>query len=173
MLLSDLIVLGLLLAVGLWTYGRRLSRAGRVQRGMAEARKNYEQAAELLAERGYTLLDVGPRVVLTTRVDGRDHQTSVQADLIAGEGRRTYVVHLRGQDGRRLTTRRLRQQLLEYVVAYRPHGVLLVDVERKRVRRVEFRVQGEAGRRIADLARWLGAAGTGAALTYAAFRLAR
>ena len=171
MLVTDLIILGLLAAVGVWAYARRAYAGARASRRRAEVGRRHQRAIELLEEHGYTVREVGATVSLTTRVDGRVHEGEVQADLIATQGRRTFVVHLRGGDSRRLTARPVRRQLLEYVVAYRPDGILLVDLDRRRVRRVEFAVGGETARRAAEWLRWAGAAGAGAAVTYVLFRL--
>ncbi|HEX6989774.1 MAG TPA: hypothetical protein VF282_09950 [Bacillota bacterium] len=171
MLWSDAVILGLLAAVGIGVYVWRRIPRHRPPRGRSEVSRRHLRAVEFLEEQGYAVRDVGPVVSLTTRVDGRAHPAEVQADLIAVQGRRTFVVHLRGADSRRLTARPVRRQLLEYVVAYRPDGILLVDLERRRIRRVEFLVGGEAARRAAHWLRWLGAAGAGAAATYLLVRL--
>lgn len=168
---SDLLILGLLAAAGTWAYARRAFPRARSPRRRTEISRRYQRAIAFLEEEGYTVRDVAPVVSLTTRVDGRAHTGEVQADLIAAQGRRTFVVHLRGADTRRLTARPVRRQLLEYVVAYRPDGILLVDLERRRIRRVEFGVGGDLARRVAEGLRWLGVAGAGAVVTYMMFRL--
>ncbi|MFO7245855.1 MAG: hypothetical protein FWJ62_00945 [Thermaerobacter sp.] len=171
MLWTDVLILGLLAAAaGIWAYWRRARPSARPARRGIEGSRRHQQAAALLEELGYTAWDQVPAVTLTTRVDGRAHTTEIQADLLASQGGRTYVVHLSGGETRRVTTRAGRRGLLEYVIAYRPDGILLVDLDRRRVRRVEFTVGGVAARRAADGLRWLGAAGAGAAAAYVLFR---
>jgi len=167
---SDLVILGLLAAIGAGVYLGRRRPGPRSPRPGLEISRRHQRAMEFLEELGYSIRDVAPAVTLTTRVDGRSHTAAIQADLIAVRGRRTYVVHLQGGDNRRLTTRPVRRQLLEYVVAYRPAGILLVVLDRPRLRRVEFGVGGDAARRAAEGLRWLGFAGAGAVVTYLLLR---
>lgn len=182
MLLGDWIALGLLALAGLYVAlrhrlgGRALPRRAGRDEGAGEppapptpSAAREAAAAALLRGHGYAIVDVGSTAAVVTRVDGRARVRRVRADFLVTRDGKRYVARVRGGAARE---RSLRRQLLDYVLAYRPDGVLLVDGARGRIRTVEFEAAP-----VPDPARWwralaplLGFA-AGAASTYAWLRL--
>lgn len=106
---------------------RRIGRAG-------------ERAAEaLVAAAGYRVAGRQVTRRFDVLVDGEPRAATVRADLLLQKNGRTFVAEIKSgwlvSDPLHAPTRR---QLLEYEVAFGARGVLLVDVPRKAVRRVEF-----------------------------------
>jgi len=96
-----------------------------------------------LAEKGYRVVDVQRREPVVMVIDGREHKGAVRADIIARKGRKTYVVEVksgrRGEDPGKVEIRR---QLLEYFLVYRPHGLVLLDMEERKMHHISFRLGG-------------------------------
>lgn len=113
--------------------GLRARRRGRrAVRGEAEAERLLARAGFLVRERQVAL-------VFPIRCDGREMPIALRADILAERDGRRYVVEVKtGDAAPRLDTAATRRQLLEYLVAYRAHGALLVDADRGAVHEVEF-----------------------------------
>ena len=99
-----------------------------------------ERAAEaLVAAAGYRVADRQVTRRFDVLVDGQRREATVRADLLLQKNGRTFVAEIKAgwlvSDPLHAPTRR---QLLEYEVAFGARGVLLVDVPRKAVHRVEF-----------------------------------
>jgi hypothetical protein len=59
--------------------------------------------------------------------------------MLVSKGGKSYVVDVKARhEGPRLSYPQTRRQLLEYFVTYKPDGVLLMDMENKRVHEIRF-----------------------------------
>ncbi len=116
---------------------RRLTRSR--ERGAAG-----EVRAEVLLRRlGFTILGRQVGVTYGLGVDGVEVPVDLRADYVVAEGGRRYVAEVKtGAFAPRIETPATRRQLLEYRIAFDVDGVLLVDAEAERVRRVEFPLPG-------------------------------
>lgn len=136
------------LALTLLMVGRALSRL----RSRAAARRRWQRAAageveaeDLLAERGFAILDRQAGLVWSIECDGEPHPVELRADLLVERGGRRYVAEVKtGLSAPLLTNAATRRQLLEYCVAYQVDSVLLVDVEAQAVREITFRASGDS-----------------------------
>lgn len=133
-LLAAVIVLGWVRSrVGRWLDGRRRKR--RLQR----AADGEERARRLLESEGYAVLDSQVAGQLDLRVDQESHRVDLRADhLVERRGRRFVAEVKTGQTAPDPTHTATRRQLLEYRLAFRADGILLVDMEAVRVYRVRF-----------------------------------
>ena len=131
-----LILLAVVLAIG-W-----VRAAGRVGRGNARrgriARRAEERAEELLIDLGYVIEDRQVTRAWAMLVDGEPVQASVRADLLVARDGERFVAEVKSGGAARPTLPATRRQLLEYLLAFDVHGVLLIDMERDRVHAVEF-----------------------------------
>ncbi len=128
----------LVLAVFLLRRARGRIRRGNMRRGARAARAEGE-AERLLQRAGYRVVDRQVTGGWTLRVDGEDREVAVRADLIVRRRRRLYVAEVKtGRSAPRPDLPETRRQLLEYLLAFDVAGVLLVDMETRSVRTVEF-----------------------------------
>ncbi|HKA86506.1 MAG TPA: PD-(D/E)XK nuclease family protein [Haliangiales bacterium] len=137
-----LAVLGAALAL-VWILARvRRALAGlRARRRGRRAAQGELEAERLLAAAGFRVRERQVPLVFPIRCDGRELPIELRADILAERGGRRYVVEVKtGEAAPRLDTAGTRRQLLEYLVAYRADGVLLVDADRGAVHEVEFPV---------------------------------
>jgi len=143
-----------------WLAGRRLrARASRAAVGESEA-------ARLLEDHGYVIegAQVASRYAL--EVDGERIDVPLRADYVVRRGRDRLVAEVKtGAIAPSIRTIATRRQLLEYLVGFDVDGVLLVDADRRTLRRVAFRPDRPA-------ARAHGARGGGLATTLAVAVLA-
>lgn len=125
-------------ALGSWWLSRlwrRLVLAGRRRRG----RQGELDAVTLLTEAGYEILEDQASRTLAVQIDGEPRPYAVRPDYVVQRGDRRYVAEVKtgvkAPDPLYTSTRR---QLLEYAVCFQDHGLLLVDMQRRRVRTVHW-----------------------------------
>jgi Holliday junction resolvase-like predicted endonuclease len=132
-----LLVLVLLLALLLLRERGRASRASR--RRVRRAQDGEERARALLEEQGFRILAEQHRGRWCVEVDEGLHEVEVIADLIVERDGWRYVAEVKtgdlAPDPLRPATRR---QLLEYLMAFEPDGLLLVDMDRGCIHEVGF-----------------------------------
>ncbi len=114
--------------------GRRRNRQGR----------NAERSAErLLTRAGFRIEARQVKATWPLLVDGEPVQATLRADLLVRRGRRRFVAEVKsGRSGARPDNPDTRRQLLEYRLAFDVDGVLLVDMDARQVRQVEFPALG-------------------------------
>ncbi len=120
---------------------RRGLSASRLARRARRGRRGEARATALLARRGYRVIAAQVSRRLSVEVDGVTLEYAVQADFLVEDrsGRRLIAEVKTGRRAPDPLHPPTRRQLLEYALGYREaEGVLLVDVERGRVRRVRF-----------------------------------
>lgn len=132
-----LLLLMVVFAGGAWA----LRRLGRLRRSrLAKRALDAERAAcKLLRSNGYDVLDTGARQLWPVLQGGRRVDVTLRADILVRRGGRRFVAEVKSTamvaDLKHGPTRR---QLLEYAVAYRCDGVLLVDMHGGHVEEVRF-----------------------------------
>jgi hypothetical protein len=132
-------VVALVATLGWWRAGTRIGRGNR--RRAAVARIGEVDAEALLAEHGFEVLGRQVTGRWSLWVDGDEQEVHCRADLVVRprrDRRVRYVAEVktgRAVDPRVPATRR---QLLEYAMVFDVDGVLLLDMEAREVRRVEF-----------------------------------
>lgn len=126
-----------------WLIARiRRALAGlRARRRGRRAVRGEIEAERLLVRAGFRVRERQVPLVFPIVCDGEELPIALRADILAERDGRRYVVEVKtGEAAPRLDTAATRRQLLEYLVAYRVHGVLLVDADRGAVHEVEFPV---------------------------------
>lgn len=144
-----------------WTLRARMRRAAAGERA----------AATLLERAGYRIR--GRQVGRTVRygLDGAPCDVEVRADYLVERGGALFVAEVKtGRDAPELRHPPTRRQLLEYAHAFGTRGVLLVDPEQGRVRRVALPRSPGSSRFARDLTLLAVGAALGALALYAASR---
>lgn len=134
-LLLLLLALGVL-AVAWYRAKTRIARHNRARQGVA--RRGEEEAEALLARAGYSVVDRQVTGRFVMRIDDCVHALHCRADLLVERHGEQFVAEVK--TGRRApdpTHPATRRQLMEYLIAFPVHGVLLVDMESGRLRRIE------------------------------------
>lgn len=135
----DWLVLGLLVLGYLVWLILRYKKRSRLKHKMAVARNKEKQAIKFLEKNGYKVIDIQPGAEMKTIVNDREYSTWIRPDLLVKKGNREYVAEVKsGAMATRITNRMTRRQLLEYYVVFGTKGILLVDMEKKRIREIEF-----------------------------------
>lgn len=150
MTLTDVFIVGVLMGgVLLWYIAKRL-RGLRVKKRNKRAKKGEEQAIHFLESQGYTIASTQVNKTIVTWINGKPHAHHVRADYLVRQRGKTYVAEIKtGQLAPRPSRADTRRQLLEYSLAYRPDGILLVDMEKKKIHEIVFDIADHGiGRRI-------------------------
>ncbi len=136
------LILGLLaLVVALWAMLiRERGKASRAsQARVRKAQRGEHDARGLLEAHGYRVIEEQARGSWTVEVDGQAHEVDLYADLIVERDGWRYIAEVKtgavAPDPRRPATRR---QLLEYLLAFEPDGLLLVDMAAETIHHVGF-----------------------------------
>lgn len=125
-----------LVAAWWWSAGGP-SRASRARNARAVAGET--EAEHLLARAGYRVVGRQVEGAWWMTVDGEPVEVLVRADLLVERGREPFVAEVKtGDRAPDPTLPATRRQLLEYGRVFEGHGLLLVDVERRRIREVRF-----------------------------------
>ena len=151
LLVVIMIVAGwLALATRRWIVRRRMRRQ------WTKARVAEQAAAELLQARGYAVCGTQVEASYSIVVDGQPVNVLLRADYVVTRAGRYYVAEVKsGRFAPRIDTAATRRQLLEYLVAFRVDGVLLVDAEARQVREVVFPVLGHSKSESTAVPIWL------------------
>jgi len=134
---------------------RWLARRRRVRRA-ARAGSAERAAAEVLVAAGYSILGYQVRQDWSVWADDEEVRFGLVADyLVERQGQRWIAEVKTGTRPLDLRYGPTRRQLLEYRHAFGAVGVLLVDAEAGRVRRVQFRETTRAQRGSIGVLYWL------------------
>jgi hypothetical protein len=118
---------------------RRWARRRGLAIRMDRASRGEASAGPWLEGRGFTIL--GAQVVAEhhVQVDDRLVMVALRADYLVERRGSRYVVEVKtGALAPRIETSATRRQMLEYLVAFDVHGVLLLDAETGNVHEVSF-----------------------------------
>jgi hypothetical protein len=111
----------------------------KMSRRVETAQFSQEEAESLLKKKGYRIIAKQKRADIITYVDGKPNLGFVQADLIVEKNGKKYVAEVKAgelvSDPNEPSTRR---QLLEYKFAYKPYGILLVNMLDKSIHQIDF-----------------------------------
>ncbi len=140
--LMPVLVLGMpALVVLLWALLlRERGKASRAsQRRVRRAQQGERQAIALLEDAGYRIIEEQLRGSWTVEVEGREHEVDVIADLLVERDGWRFIAEVKtgdlATDPLRPATRR---QLLEYLLAFEPDGLLLVDMDAETIVEIAF-----------------------------------
>jgi hypothetical protein len=134
---------------------KQLARSRRVRRA-ARAHQAERAAAAVLERAGYTVLGRQVRRVWSVLADGQEVSFDLIADYLVEAAGAAWVAEVKtGERALSLLHGPTRRQLLEYRHAFGVQGVLLVDAEAQRVRRIQFREPAPRARAARALL-WLG-----------------
>lgn len=136
------LIIGLLaLVVLLWSLlVRERGKASRASQARVRTAQRGEREAKVLLEaHGYRVLEEQARGSWTVELDGALHEVDLYADLIVERDGWRYLAEVKtgdlAPDPLRPATRR---QLLEYLLAFEPDGLLLVDMASETIHEVAF-----------------------------------
>lgn len=102
-------------------------------------REGAERALRILERAGYRVLGTEVSGTGVLEVDGEPREYTVRADAVVRRWFRTYVAEFKGgAEAASPANRDTRRQLLEYALVFGVTGVLLVDADAGRIRRVAF-----------------------------------
>lgn len=127
-------------AVATAAYLKHLKKL-KIKKRIYKAKKSELKAMELLKKNGFEIVDIQKESYYTILIDDKPYKAAVKADMIVKKGNKTFVAEVKSGEfspsPRFIDTRR---QLLEYYLVYRPGGLLLVDMEREKIRKVEYSI---------------------------------
>jgi Holliday junction resolvase-like predicted endonuclease len=136
--LIALLVVLLLLQTARLVYARGLS-ARRMERNRILGATGERVAERLLLSEGFDIVERQTLGGYHFKVDGEETAVNLRADFIVKKEGKVLLVEVKGgEESAKATVRGTRRQLLEYTLAFRIDGILLLDAARTRIIEVEF-----------------------------------
>jgi Holliday junction resolvase-like predicted endonuclease len=137
------ILIGILLTTILLLIGAIVllsKKAGRAsKRRNRRAHDGEKSAISLLQSKGYRIIGKQVKEKSGMYIDGILHEVEVRVDFIVKKNLKKYIVEVKtGKNAPDPTTPSTRRQLLEYSLIFKGYGVLLVDMEEKRIKKIHF-----------------------------------
>lgn len=133
-LVAGLLLLGLLAGV-------RLARWGRQRRGRAVARRGAQGEADgvrLLEEAGFDVLETQVRAKAHVDIDGKSEVFDLWLDAVAARAGQRYVAEFKTGAAASIGHAATRRQMLEYLLSFPDHRLVLVDASAGTVHEVDF-----------------------------------
>lgn len=101
--------------------------------------KLEKEAAVFLKKRGYQVVAAQKVFYHTFQLDNTEQRAKLITDYIVKKGGKTYIVEVKsGKSAIMLSDKNTRRQLLEYDFVIPNDGVILLDMENKKLQLVEF-----------------------------------
>jgi len=98
-----------------------------------------QEAENLLVKHGFKILDRGRKGSLLTYVNGKSNLGFIQADFVVSKKKKTYVALIKsGEFSSEEASTALRRKLIESNYVFNPDGLLVIDINEGRLKRVEF-----------------------------------
>ncbi|MDK2823242.1 MAG: hypothetical protein PWQ67_1520 [Clostridia bacterium] len=138
MRLTDILILGIILGSYLFYLANKKFKTFKVKKTLATAKKAEKDAISFLNKEGYDIIDIQQKEPIVVYIDEKPYPSYVQADFIVKKGNKKYVVEVKTGKKARATTALVRRQLLEYYLVFNPHGILLLDMDKRTLKRIEF-----------------------------------
>ncbi|MFZ5943406.1 MAG: hypothetical protein ACOYVD_04810 [Bacillota bacterium] len=138
MRISDILILGIIIGSFLFYFINKKINVWRSRQKYLTAKKAEKDAISFLLKQGYDIIDVQQKQPLEIFIDGKSYQTHVQVDFIVKKNGKRYVVEVKTGQKTRATTALVRRQLLEYYLVFNPDGILLLDMDKGTLKRIEF-----------------------------------
>ncbi|QNB45545.1 hypothetical protein BR63_03965 [Thermanaerosceptrum fracticalcis] len=140
---TDIFILGILLGGFVIFYFNKLYKRLILKLRLKKARKGELAAAKYLEERGYAIIGIQEKKSITTWVDGTPYTNTLKVDFLVKKNGKSYVAEVKtGKYAIKPTLAETRRQLLEYYLAYRTSGILLLDMEHKKLHEISFATGG-------------------------------
>jgi len=152
----DYIISGIVVGVFLAINGLRYHNKWKLKKRLRRAKKGEQKAIDLMKNYGFNVVDLQKKESYTLFIDDKPREVSVKADMIVKKGRNTYVAEVKtGEKVTSPTYPNTRRQLLEYYMVYRPKGLLLVDMEKRKIRKIEYSILKKDFEGILNRTLWL------------------
>jgi len=133
-----MIVLTFSVAVVFTIFISRVWRRHRRKRTLSRAQVIEKEAIHLLERSGFRLVEEQPEREFCIKVNGKKTPCKVRADYLVRRGKDLYVAEVKTGEYLRFDHPRVRRQLLEYYLVYRPKAVILVNGENDELYQVTF-----------------------------------
>ncbi|MBU0574558.1 MAG: hypothetical protein ABIJ26_06820 [Candidatus Margulisiibacteriota bacterium] len=97
-----------------------------------------EEAKQLLERAGYKVKAANKKATVITRINGKSHMGYIEADFVVAKKNKKYVVAVKSGELADASEPLTRRQLIEYSHVYKPDGILLLDLNRAELNKIEF-----------------------------------
>jgi hypothetical protein len=133
-----LIIMILYLLLKFWIPFPRLGKGSKnISEGTHVEMKG--EVPELLRQNGYEVIRSKEKTELTITVDNEKYESRLYIDYVARADKNWYIVIVaRDRKPLRISGPALRDALLSYYLLYKPHGILYVQQEKRRVKVIDF-----------------------------------
>ena len=133
-----LLLLGGILSIVIYLKIKNILSTRQAVKRVAVSKYAEKKAEKLLKRNGFQIVDRQQSRPLVIRTGNTFHRYWIRIDFLVKKNGRTYVVEVKSGHKNKITKRETRRQLLEYFLAYKPHGIILFDMETKKFSEIKF-----------------------------------
>lgn len=124
----------------------------KMSRRVELAQFSEKEAEELLKKKGFRIIGKQKQADIVTYIDGKPNLGFVRADFLVEKNGKKFVAEVKaGELVSDPTEPSTRRQLLEYKFAYKPYGILLVNMLDKSIHKIDFELPSYAEDKIFKL----------------------
>ena len=132
------VTIGIIVAVAIiWIkeWGKKRKIVKKMRRGVVLEK----EAVSVLKKSGYKILADQKVERYFIYVDGERRDVEIRPDYIVKKGLKKYVAEVKsGKTASRIATKETRRQIMEYYYMIKCDGVLLVNMESRKIEKIEF-----------------------------------
>ena len=137
----DFFILGAMFGLFVFYKFLRYYKRKKGQMIVHRARKAENSAVKVLQNAGYKIIDIQKRVKIKTKINGKYYSNTIIADMLVKKAGKVYLVEIKtGKQGKPISPL-IRRQLLEYYLVYRPDGLILLDMEKRKIHHISFELE--------------------------------
>ncbi len=139
---------------GIWCHKKILSLIQ--SRRFKKGRKAEKNSRKILEDKGYRVVTAQKKSEASVILDGRNLRYHVRADFLVKKDGKEYIVEVKsGKKAPDILYTPTRRQMLEYYELFPDHDLILLDMNRKELKKVSFpknRGGNQSGKRFAFIA---------------------
>jgi len=133
------LIIGLILGLLIFYYTSKKIQQYVLQWRYKRGRKGEERARKLLQRNGYRILTEQEEITYSLLVDGRNKTQKIVLDYRVEKNNKTYVAEVKTGNCATIDNAATRRQLLEYAYVTATTRILLIDMEKGKIRLVDFK----------------------------------
>lgn len=93
---------------------------------------------KLLKKAGFEIESKNPRASVITNINGQDHYGEIKADYLVSQGKKKYVVMIKGLEPFEPNEPAMRRRLLEFHHGFNSQGIVVLDPNQEQLDLVKF-----------------------------------
>lgn len=137
----DVFIIGLILgSIGIY-YFMKYYKSFIIRKRLKKAKRGEINAIRFLEDNGYSIIGIQEKKTIITWINNQPYNNQIKVDYLVKKKGKVYIAEVKtGKLAPRPNLADTRRQLLEYYLAFGTHGIILVDMEKKKLQKISFSI---------------------------------